>query len=93
MFDSEPQTGAAELKHTRFCRLAAPLPARGRRIWATQGRTGVGYSDHKGKGLFEGFMDRLRRITPRAQDYAPVMRCAGTNDFQAGRGECELSGG
>jgi hypothetical protein len=37
-------------------------------------RTGVSYSDeYQEKGVFERLMDRLRRIAPGAQGYAPVM--------------------
>ena len=33
-----------------------------------------GYSDHyEEKGVFDRLMDRLRKIVPRAQGYAPVM--------------------
>jgi hypothetical protein len=44
------------------------------RIWRHAGRTGVSYSDHyEEKGVFERLMDRLRRIAPRGESYAPVM--------------------
>jgi len=44
------------------------------KIWRHAGRTGVSYSDHyEEKGVFERLMDRLRRIAPGAQGYAPLM--------------------
>ena len=44
------------------------------KIWRHAGRTGVSYSDHyEEKGVFERLMDRLRRIAPHPQGYAPVM--------------------
>jgi len=49
------------------------------KIWRHAGRTGVSYSDqYEEKGVFERLMERLRRIAPRGQGYAPVMcrRCA-----------------
>jgi hypothetical protein len=74
LFNREPQADAAELRHTtlvtsrlRFLFVAA-------KIWRHAGRTGVSYSDHyEEKGVFNRLMDRLRRIAPRAQGYAPVM--------------------
>ena len=55
--------------------LAAAVPIRGGQDLAARGPlTGVSYSDHyEEKGVFERLMDRLRRITARAQGYAPVM--------------------
>ena len=52
-----------------------------KRYWVTlgerrrhAGRTGVSYSDHyEEKGVFERLMNRLRKIVPHAQGYAPVM--------------------
>ena len=74
LFNREPQADATELRHTtlptsrlRFLFVAA-------KIWRHAGRTGVSYSDHyEEKGLFERLMNRLRKIAPRAQGYAPVM--------------------
>ena len=44
------------------------------KIWRHAGRSGVSYSDHyEEKGVFERLMNRLRRIVPRGQGYAPVM--------------------
>jgi hypothetical protein len=38
---------------------------------------GVSYSDHsEEKGVFDRLMDRLCRIAPRAEGYAPVMLTA-----------------
>jgi len=47
------------------------------KIWRHAGRTGVGYSDtYEEKGLFERLVNRLRRIMPCGQGYAPVMQPA-----------------
>jgi hypothetical protein len=77
LFNREPQDDATELRHTtlatsrlRFLFIAA-------KIWRHAGRTGVSYSDHyEEQGLFQRLMDRLRRIVPRGQGYAPVMHPA-----------------
>jgi hypothetical protein len=77
LFNREPEADATELRHTtlatsrlRFLFLAA-------KIWRHAGRTGVSYSDHyEEKGMFQRLMDRLRRIVPRGQGYAPVMQPA-----------------
>jgi len=77
LFNREPEADATELRHTtlatsrlRFLFLAA-------KVWRHAGRTGVSYSDHyEEKGLFQRLMDRLRRIVPRGQGYAPVMHPA-----------------
>ena len=74
LFNRPESESAESLRHTtlatsrlRFLFLAA-------KIWRHAGRTGVSYSDHYDeKGLFERLMDRLRRITQRAEGYAPVM--------------------
>jgi hypothetical protein len=77
LFNREPEADATELRHTtlatsrlRFLFIAA-------KIWRHAGRTGVSYSDHyEEQGLFQRLMDRLRRIVPRGQGYAPVMHPA-----------------
>ena len=77
LFNREPQANATELKHTtlatsrlRFLFIAA-------KIWSHAGRTGVSYGDHyEEQGVFQRLMDRLRRIAPRGQGYAPVMQPA-----------------
>ncbi len=74
LFNREPQADATKLHHTtlaisrlRFLFVAA-------KIWRHAGRTGVSYSDHyEEKGVFERLMNRLRRIAPCGQGYAPVM--------------------
>jgi hypothetical protein len=41
------------------------------------GRTGVSYSDrYEEKGVFERLMNRLRRIVPCGEGYAPLMQPA-----------------
>ncbi len=77
LFNREPEADVTKLRHTtlatsrlRFLFLAA-------KIWRHAGRTGVSYSDHyEEKGMFQRLMDRLRRIAPRGQGYAPVMQPA-----------------
>ena len=74
LFNREPQAAAAELRHTTLATSRLRFLFVAAKIWRHAGRTGVSYSDHyEEKGIFERLMDRLRRIAPRAQGYAPVM--------------------
>ena len=74
LFNREPQTDATELKHTTLATARLRFLFVAAKIWRHAGRTGVSYSDHyEEKGVFERLMDRLRRIAPRANGYAPVM--------------------
>jgi Transposase DDE domain group 1 len=74
LFNREPQADATVLKHTTLATARLRFLFVAARIWRHAGRTGVSYSDHyEEKGLFERLMDRLRRIAPRTQGYAPVM--------------------
>jgi len=74
LFNREPQADATELKHTTLATSRLRFLFVAAKIWRHAGRTGVSYSDHyEEKGMFERLMNRLRRITPRAQGYAPVM--------------------
>ncbi|MDZ4799627.1 MAG: IS1380 family transposase [Bryobacteraceae bacterium] len=74
LFNREPQADAAELRHTTLATSRLRFLFVAAKIWRHAGRTGVSYGDHyEEKGVFNRLMDRLRRITPRAQGYAPVM--------------------
>jgi len=74
LFNREPQADATELRHTTLATSRLRFLFVAAKIWRHAGRTGVSYSDHyEEKGVFERLMDRLRRIAPRAQGYAPVM--------------------
>jgi hypothetical protein len=74
LFNREPQADATALKHTTLATSRLRFLFVAAKIWRHAGRTGVSYSDHyEEKGVFERLMDRLRRIAPRAQGYAPVM--------------------
>jgi hypothetical protein len=74
LFNREPQTDAAQLKHTTLATSRLRFLFVAARIWRHAGRTGVSYSDHYAeKGVFERLMDRLRRIAPRGESYQPVM--------------------
>jgi hypothetical protein len=74
LFNREPQADATELQHTTLATARLRFLFVAAKIWRHAGRTGVSYSDHyEEKGVFERLMDRLRRITPRAEGYAPVM--------------------
>ena len=74
LFNREPQADATALKHTTLATSRLRFLFVAAKIWRHAGRTGVSYSDHyEEKGVFERLMDRLRRITPRANGYAPVM--------------------
>ena len=74
LFNREPQADATELRHTTLATSRLRFLFVAAKIWRHAGRTGVSYSDHyEEKGVFERLMDRLRRIVPRGQGYAPVM--------------------
>ena len=74
LFNREPQTDATALRHTTLATSRLRFLFVAAKIWRHAGRTGVSYSDqYEEKGLFERLMDRLRRIAPRGQGYAPVM--------------------
>lgn len=74
LFNREPQADATELRHTTLATSRLRFLFVAAKIWRHAGRTGVSYSDHyEEKGVFHRLMDRLRRIAPRAQGYAPVM--------------------
>ena len=74
LFNREPQADVTELRHTTLATSRLRFLFVAAKIWRHAGRTGVRYSDHyEEKGVFNRLMDRLRRIVPRAQGYAPVM--------------------
>jgi Transposase DDE domain group 1 len=74
LFNREPQADAAQLRHTTLATARLRFLFVAAKIWRHAGRTGVSYSDqYQDKGMFQRLMDRLRRIVPRAQGYAPVM--------------------
>jgi hypothetical protein len=77
LFNREPQADATQLRHTTLATSRLRFLFVAAKIWRHAGRTGVSYSDHyEEKGVFERLMDRLRRIAPRGQGYAPVMQPA-----------------
>lgn len=74
LFNREPQTDAAALRHTTLATSRLRFLFVAAKIWRHAGRTGVSYSDHyEEKGIFERLMNRLRRIAPRGRGYATVM--------------------
>jgi hypothetical protein len=74
LFHREPQADASTLPHTTLATSRLRFLFVAAKIWRHAGRTGVSYSDqYEEKGVFERLMDRLRRIAPRGQGYAPVM--------------------
>lgn len=74
LFNREPQADATELRHTTLATSRLRFLFVAAKIWRHAGRTGVSYSDqYQEKGVFDRLMDRLRKIVPRAQGYAPVM--------------------
>jgi hypothetical protein len=74
LFHREPLADATALQHTTLATSRLRFLFVAAKIWRHAGRTGVSYSDHyEEKGVFERLMDRLRRIVPRGQGYAPVM--------------------
>ena len=77
LFNREPQADATELRHTTLATSRLRFLFVAAKIWRHAGRTGVSYSDHyEEKGVFERLMNRLRRIVPCGQGYAPVMQPA-----------------
>jgi hypothetical protein len=74
LFSREPQADSTALTHTTLATSRLRFLFVAAKIWRHAGRTGVSYSDqYEEKGVFERLMDRLRRIAPRGQGYAPVM--------------------
>lgn len=74
LFNREPQADATALRHTTLATSRLRFLFVAAKIWRHAGRTGVSYSDqYEEKGMFERLMDRLRKIAPYAQGYAPVM--------------------
>jgi hypothetical protein len=74
LFNREPDADATALRHTTLATSRLRFLFVAAKIWRHAGRTGVSYRDHyEEKGVFERLMDRLRRIAPRGQGYAPVM--------------------
>lgn len=74
LFNREPQTDAAALRHTTLATSRLRFLFVAAKIWRHAGRTGVSYSDHyEEKDMFERLMDRLRRIARRGPGFAPVM--------------------
>jgi len=74
LFNRVPQTDATELRHTTLATARLRFLFVAAKIWRHAGRTGVSYGDHyEEKGVFEGLMDRLRKIAVRTGGYAPVM--------------------
>jgi hypothetical protein len=74
LFNREPQADATALRHTtlatsrlRFLFVAAKIWRHGRAHRSELQRS------LRREGVFERLMDRLRRIAPRGQGYAPVM--------------------
>jgi hypothetical protein len=74
LFNREPQGDVMALQHTTLATARLRFLFVAAKIWRHAGRTGVSYSDqYEEKGVFERLMDRLRRIAPCGQGYAPVM--------------------
>lgn len=77
LFNREPVSDVAKLKHTtlavarlRFLFIAA-------KIWTHAGRTGIHYSDqYQEQGIFQRLMNRLRSVTIRGATIGAVMNPA-----------------
>ena len=74
LFNREPQDDATQLRHTTLATSRLRFLFVAAKIWRHAGRTGVSYSDqYAEKGTFQRLMDRLCRIVPRGEGFAPVM--------------------
>jgi len=63
-----------QLRHTTLATSRLHFLFVAAKIWRHAGPDWGSYRDHyEEKGEFERLMDRLRRITPLAHGYAPVM--------------------
>jgi hypothetical protein len=74
LFNREAQADTTALRHTTLATARLRFLFVAAKIWRHAGRTGVSYSDHyEERVVFQRLMDRLRRIKPHGQGYAPVM--------------------
>ena len=77
LFNREPQADATQLRHTTLATSRLRFLFVAAKIWRHAGLTGVSYGDHyEEKGVFQRLRNRLRRIAPCGQGYAPVMQPA-----------------
>jgi hypothetical protein len=74
LFNREEEAKAEQLQHTTLATARLRFLFVAARIWKHSGRTGISYSDrYQEKGLFQRLMERLRRISPGAGNFVPVL--------------------
>ena len=74
LFQREPEATVEALGHTTLATARLKLLFLAARIWSHAGRIGVSYSDHYAdQSLFNRLMTRLRSVSSRANEFAPVI--------------------
>jgi hypothetical protein len=77
LFNREEETKVETLKHITLATARLRFLFVAAKIWRHAGRVGVSYSDHYAEqGIFCRLMQRLRRIAPDGQRFAPVLATA-----------------
>src|SRR5215831_18607615 len=74
LFQREEEATVETLAHTTLATARLKLLFLAARIWSHAGRVGVSYSDHYAEQpLFNRLTTRLRSVTARANELAPVI--------------------
>ena len=74
LFQREEEATVETLGHTTLATARLKLLFLAARIWSHAGRVGVSYSDHYAEQpLFNRLMRRLRSVTARGNEFAPVI--------------------
>jgi hypothetical protein len=74
LFQRDEEATVETLGHTTLATARLKLLFLAARIWKHAGRTGVSYSDHYAdQPLFNRLMTRLRSVTPKTDQFAPVL--------------------
>ena len=74
LFQREEEATVETLGHTTLATARLKLLFLAARIWSHAGRVGVSYSDHYAEQpWFNRLMRRLRSVTARGNEFAPVI--------------------